>query len=128
MKDGRTKAAWRAVACPTCTAGIDEKCHLLNDPASPLAKPHQPRLRLVDPKNKALRKKKRDAFGNRILEGAMIVGKCAVRIKAGEVMAIHVYPEHDPHPREIAVLASPYSGTIHVAQCVRCGAMVPVKR
>jgi len=112
-------AKWRGVTCPTCGAWESRPCHIIGEVDQPLNKPHAARVRLVDPKNKSLRQQREDELGNRIIEGAKIVGKCIVKVRNEAQYATHAFPEHDPGP--IPRKAFPLAG---LAQCRRCGAVV----
>lgn len=124
-------AKWRTVDCPTCTAVAGDKCHILGQPKQWLAKPHDGRVRLVDPDNKSLRPQKEDEHGNRIIEYQSIVGKCVVKMAKGKLHTMHAYPEHDPMP-----ISRKIGGTVEVVgevqivavaglyECRRCGAIV----
>lgn len=125
MTDGRTKAKWRTVACPTCTAWIDEKCHILGDTQSRLPAPHLERVRLVDPENPRLRVRKTDEHGNRLIKNAGVIAKCIVQVGNGRDTAVWCFAEHDPgRPRFFgATGVGPYA----VCACQRCGAAVFVE-
>jgi len=113
-------AKWREVACPTCHAGAGQKCHILGDLNAPLSKPHDGRVRLVDPEHSSLRPQKEDEFGNRILEDAKIVGKCVVKVQGqGRQNAVWHFPEHEPGHR---MVGSPHGAPLY--ECQRCGAIV----
>jgi hypothetical protein len=120
MADGRTKAKWRAVACPTCTSQVGQSCHILSDPNAKLVSPHLERIRIVDPFNPRLRASAVDAYGNRLIDDATIVAKCIVRVRGGAKSATWRFPEHDPSPNRARV------GDSEVAECQRCGALVLV--